>query len=813
MYKCVIFLILTFSAFGAEFKTGFRDNVDRYFVSPEIWTNPMEAWRVRNGRLEVDIIHPNLNAQLLTHQLKTGNGSFEVKVNLGSLKGPLKSAGFSIGIKSELGDYRSALLFGKGLNAGINANGKLFAGNSLGKLINDNEVSLVLAGKEVDGSTTIILTAFNKAGKELASVQHNFKTLSGNIGLVSNYANQPGKNKHWFDNWSVTGDKIIENKEQTFGPVLWTQYTLSRQVVKLTALLAPVDPKKDSQEVKLQLKKDNKWTDTAKAILHPQSRTVEFRLENWDDNKNCEYRVCYEFANDQETIEVHTWNGTIRKNPKNKKLTIAGFTGNTDPAFPNATIAKNVAIQNPDVLFFSGDQIYEKVGGYGIIRTKGDASLVNYLRKYYLFGWAFRDLMKDRPSIILPDDHDVYQGNIWGNGGNQISMKDHDRGGYNMDADFVNTVHRTQTSQHPDAFDPTPIKRNISAYYGDMLYGRVSFAIIADRMFKSGPKGLVTDWKGRADHMKDPNYDVSKLDHPKAVLLGKRQLDFLDHWAQDWQGADQKVVLSATIFSNLANYHGSNQMFIQADLDSNGWPQTGRNKALDSIRKGFGFMYAGDQHLTSIVHHGIKEQGDAGFSFCVPSIAAGYPRSWRPDKEGRPVVNRIDGIANTGDYKEGFGNMVRVYAIGNPEEVNRKPVLELLHDKASGHGVVTIDKDNGRITMECYKLLFDANAPKKEDQFPGWPRTVNMKEMYGRKATAYLPEITVTGLMDNPVFQIIDSEGKVVYTIRSTSKNFRPKVFASGKYSIKVGNPDENKWKTLTGLDASNSKSSLQVKF
>jgi hypothetical protein len=115
--------------------------------------------------------------------------------------------------------------------------------------------------------------------------------------------------------------------------------------------------------------------------------------------------------------------------------------------------------------------------------------------------------------------------------------------------------------------------------------------------------------------------------------------------------------------------------------------------------------------------------------------------------------------------------------------------------------------------MDCYKLLFDAKAPKKEDQFPGWPRTVNMKEMYGRKAAAYLPEITVTGLSGNPVFQIINSAGKVVYTIRSASKSFRPKVFVNGKYSVKVGNPDENKWKTITDLDASSSKSSLLIDF
>jgi len=286
---------------------------------------------------------------------------------------------------------------------------------------------------------------------------------------------------------------------------------------------------------------------------------------------------------------THEWSGTVRRDPVDKNLTLAAFTGNKADAFPNALIAKNVTSQNPDLLFFSGDQIYEDVGGFGIIRT-GPDSIPNYLRKYYLFGWAFRDLMKNRPTIILPDDHDVYQGNVWGNGGNAISLEEHQRGGYVQSAAFVNAVHRTQVSHHPDAYDPTPIKQGITAYYGDMLYGRVSFAILAD-------------------------------------------------------------------------------------LDSNGWPQTGRNKALDTIRRGHALMIAGDQHLASVVHHGIDSQQDAGISFCVPSIVAGYPRSWRPDKEHRPVKNRVNGLANTGDYTEGFGNLVHVIAVANPEKKNRKTRL------------------------------------------------------------------------------------------------------------------------------------------
>ena len=812
MYFRLLILCLAFavSAKAETFQTGFTEKVDRYFVAPGIWTNPMEAWKVRNGRLEVDRSLTSLNAQILTHRVKPGNGSFSVEALMGAMKGKLKSIGFRIGIKSELGDYRSSLLFGKGLNAGIDENGNLFIGNKASGKIDSEKVKLLLHASEQNGKSTITLIA-SVDGKEVASIRQNTGEISGNVALVCNY--KKGKAvAGWFDDWKLDGDKVSYHKDQTFGPILWTQYTLSRKVMKMVALLAPIG-KSDSQTCKLQLKKDGKWETVQESKIHPQSRTANFRQENWDDSKDFEYRIAYDLKDDKGAVNTHYWSGTVRKDPIDKKVTVAGFTGNKSEAFPNALLAENVFKQNPDVLFFSGDQIYEDVGGYGIIRTEGEASLVNYLRKYYLFGWAFRDLMKDRPSIILPDDHDVYQGNIWGNGGNQVTMKEHSKGGYNMFADFVNAVHRTQVSHHPDAHDPTPMKRNISVYHGDMVYGRVSFAVIADRMFKSGPEGLVNDWKGRPDHCKDKNYPVDKLDHPKAKLLGDRQLKFLDEWSQDWKGADVKVVLSQTIFCNLANYHGPGQQFIFADLDSNGWPQTGRNKALDSIRKGFGFMYAGDQHLSSIVHHGIDEQGDAGFSFCVPSIAAGYPRSWRPDKEGRPIVNRIDGLDSTGDYQDGFKNKVRVYAIGNPEAVNRKPIIEKLHDKASGHGVITLDKNSGDIKMECFKLIFDADNVKKDDQFPGWPRTVNISDMYGKKAAANLPEISVSGLDKNPVFQVIDSSGNVLYTIRNPSSTFRPKVFAEGTYSVKVGDPDSNKWKTLSDLKASSEKKTLEVKF
>ena len=173
---------------------------------------------------------------------------------------------------------------------------------------------------------------------------------------------------------------------------------------------------------------------------------------------------------------------------------VGAFTGNKDTGFPNADIVRNVDYHDPDVLFFSGDQLYEDVAGYGIERLPVKTAALDYLRKWYLLGWAFGDLMRDRVTVHMPDDHDVYQGNIWGGGGRHQPLREHERGGYVMPPEWVNVVQRTQTSHLPDPYDSRPIEQGIGVYYSELNYGRVSFAIIEDRKFKSGPKGITPAW-------------------------------------------------------------------------------------------------------------------------------------------------------------------------------------------------------------------------------------------------------------------------------------------------------------------------------
>jgi hypothetical protein len=438
---------------------------------------------------------------------------------------------------------------------------------------------------------------------------------------------------------------------------------------------------------------------------------------------------------------------------------------------------------DPDLLAFTGDQFYESSGGYGIQTAPLDKAILDYLRKWWLHGWTWRELMKDRPSISIPDDHDVYQGNVWGEGG-AGPQRTQEAGGYRLPAEWVNVVHRTQTSHHPDPHDPQPAKQGISVYFVSMTFGRLSFAILADRMFKTGPDGEVPPTGGRPDHVTDPNFDPKTADLPGLELLGERQLSFLSQWAADWQGADMKAVVSQTIFTAMATTHGGNRQRLVADYDANGWPQSERDKALKEIRKAFAVHLAGDQHLPAVVHYGIDDYKDAGVAFAGPAVNVGYPRWWEPEQPGK---NRQPGSPeNTGDFLDHFGNKLTVLALKNGAEKPAQKLLENLEDKASGLGVVRFDKKNREITIECWPFLADPTKPNS--QFPGWPVKFNMQDNYARKAAAYLPTLIFQGT-PNPVVQVQnDHTGEIEYTLRIAGSTFRPMVFdALATHTVKVG--------------------------
>src|SRR5512132_2010705 len=452
---------------------------------------------------------------------------------------------------------------------------------------------------------------------------------------------------------------------------------------------------------------------------------------------------------------------------------------------------------NPDLVAFVGDQFYESTGGYDVQRAPLDAAMLDYLRNWYAHGWTWRELTRNRPSLSLPDDHDVYQGNIWGEAG-APEHGTQEMGGYEMPAAWVNVVHRTQASHHPDPYDATTVKQEINGYYGPLTYGRVSFAIIADRQFKSGPEGKVAPTGSRGDHVTDPNFDPKTADVPGAELLGERQLKFLREWAADWRGADMKAVISQTIFTGMATTHGANCERLIADYDTNGWPQTARNQALREIRKAFAVHLAGDQHLPAGAQYGIDGYRDGAVAFAGPAVNVGYPRWFEPLKPG---VNRApDAPENTGDFSDSFGNPMTVLAVANGAVQPRKDVLDAMQDKASGLGLVRFDRKRRQITFECWPFLADPTKPAT--QFPGWPVSVGVLDNYGGNEPSLLPKLKEKGATIPAIQVVSEDNGEIVYTLRVGDPAFQPKVSAQGKYTLRVAEPDGGKSKEFKGLAA-----------
>jgi hypothetical protein len=215
-------------------------------------------------------------------------------------------------------------------------------------------------------------------------------------------------------------------------------------------------------------------------------------------------------------------------------------------------------------------------------------------------------------------------------------------------------------------------------------------------------------------------------------------------------------------------------------MDSNGWPQSGRSRALSALRKGFAFHCAGDQHLATIFHHGLENHRDAIWSFCVPSIANLYLRWWEPLKPG---ANREAGAPDyTGDHLDGFANKVTNYAAANPE---KKPAGKLLNTRSAGFGVVRLNTKKREITMECWPRNVDLTDPAAK-QYAGWPRTISQFDNYDPPSWGKLGEMTFD--MENPVVQLIDDlSGEILYTVRALGKTFNPGAPKGRSFTVKAG--------------------------
>lgn len=514
-------------------------NLTRTWIGAAFWANRLQDWQLANGRIECVTGDKTLEVRtvaILTREIVRGSTPAHLLVRAGLIEdaGGGGFCGFLIGAGGGAIDYRAAALVQRssGVGGGILCTFET-DGTCRFREHTDEEHPIAFAElpaqrtevgpafrpgpaaaeaitlrlditPQSNGAFTLHLRATDASGNLRAETTRRDVAdteIAGGIALVSSGA------RYWFDDLRSGGTKIAVREERAFGPILGTLHSLNGRVLKLSAQLAPVGDA-ESREVCFDYRAPGGAWQAGPAARLENGWSALFRIDNWDATRDWEYRVGYP-AGDSAPA---TYTGTIRKEPADRPLTIGLLSCTIATArpldslaspgpelpqaellgrytekniyFPHRTLATHVASHKPDVLLFAGDQFYE---GNPTRRDSSPRPSLDDLYKWFLWVWSFRDLTRDTPAIVLVDDHDMYQGNIWGNGGRAAPQGDQNRGGYRCAADWVNMVQRTQCGHDPDPFDPAPVEQDITVYYGAFRYGGVSFAVLEDRKFKTAP--------------------------------------------------------------------------------------------------------------------------------------------------------------------------------------------------------------------------------------------------------------------------------------------------------------------------------------
>jgi alkaline phosphatase D len=779
---------------------------DQYWIGQDWHANRLQDWQVDNHRIICTEVAERLPMRTLHLLTSRPTGDFELQVLTGTIENETKAninawSGFLIGVGNNEIDYRLSALThhvpatNGGYIAGVDHLGKVFLRNnnipvggtslwSISKKIQPNDVPsltpLETSGSGFDKNRTavllhvsktsdgLILTAKDPSTNEVLH-QATYDTVlsqASGVALVSHHGPLKSKVGHWFDNFSLTGTEIVSYPSRALGPVISTLYTVHEHKLKLTAQFPPLDKPRTAKLILADYE--------VHAPINTDSWTATFFIPNWNTAAHTPYEVF---------LDGHSngYKGIIKKVPApDKPIQVAAltchktYTGNLQWNenglwFPQADITNAVSAKDVDLVYFSGDQIYE--GDLTPAHQKNeDAYILDYLYKWNHWCWAFQELTRNTPCITIPDDHDVYHGNLWGAGERDAQKVDglsaQDSGGYKMSPRFVNTVHRTQTSHLPDPIDQALDAQGNTVYFTRLRYGGLDIAILGDRQFKESPAIAVPDGGVYNGWFKAEGFDPKTQSDCDAPLLGSRQEAFLERWSTDWQECDwMKLVFSQSPFVCLQTLpegtFGGHQAGLTiyaegesapndvpvADADSNGWPQTARNRTLRLIKKANAIHVCGDQHLGSVAQYGIDEFGDGTYVFCTPAIANTWPRRWMP--KGKPI---------TGDHKDGFGNKVTVLAVSNPHLSGHEP--SALHDRAPGWGLLLCDPQTNSVKINAWPRWAKPNAPDN-DQYNGWP--VTLKQI-GKNMPAVL------GISPDELKQLLKDESVVLIDVREVDE-------------------------------------------
>jgi alkaline phosphatase D len=304
------------------FKSTWQNDLDRTWLGGSFWANPLQDWQVREGRAECIAAKPNRNIHVLTRELADRKGDLRMSVTIGrvgggKLTGDGKgSAGFKIGILGtlrdypELRDYRNNLAFSSGWDVGFTASGCLFFGDArqaqlqveLGEV---ESVRLKLSVEPRGASFALKLTMHDakddRSIGELRKDDVRPNQLIGNLAIGCNFGpegprggakagakkkkaaegavgKEVGNGLFWFNDWEISGSKVVADESHRFGPIFFNHYTLSDGVMKMTAQMPPLGAG-DNRDVRFEVEDGDAWKVISTAQIHAQARSAQLCAE------------------------------------------------------------------------------------------------------------------------------------------------------------------------------------------------------------------------------------------------------------------------------------------------------------------------------------------------------------------------------------------------------------------------------------------------------------------------------------------------------------------------------------------------------
>ncbi len=786
---------LTFLAVGTLSGPSFADGATRRWLGPDWHANRLQDWRLVDGRIVCDDSRlPVRTAHQLCTRLRA-NLSEHAKaglVHITTVAQPLGGtltrgcfAGLLIGAGNDSIDHRLSALAQQvpapdgGILAVIDGQGwPMFLDFSaeradsfswslptdttidslrvLGSMTNrsfgnfdpSRAVSIDLYIQRARNSPGYNLTLEVSQGAEFLRQARAMEVPAADIdGAVALVAQRSDRKQGI--GWSFGGIKYVvegterdawldEHPERAWGPVRACTYTIDRgdDGAHALTMLAHLPPETPFERIGLEIAPaGGAWSRAGEPEFDAPSATVRFRCPRIDDALGGRYRVSGTLDGNPFAYE-----GSLRAPRPNMVISsmscvkhVVSLKGwnRSGVWFPHEDLTARVAAHDPDLLYFAGDQIYE-----GDL-TGVDAAnmLLDYHGKFERWLWSFGGLTRDRPSIVVPDDHDVFHGNLWGAGG--IAARAHDglsaqdAGGYKLPAATVNAIHRSQTGNLPPRAPEVdaPVGQGIEPYSTRVRFGPVDFLVLSDRLWKDSASIAVPEAKCVNGYFTAEGFDPKTADRPGARLLGEAQEALLARWAdqRDPRSARKIVLTQSPFIAAHTLPKGKSDSVVPslpilkdgevppddepaADTDTNGWPQGARSRAIAAFARARALHLAGDQHFASVIQYGLDGWRDGPFAFTAPAIANTWPRRWMPTSPGANGKTPF-----TGDFTDPFGNRFTMWAVANPRASGREPAR--LHDLSPGYGVVRVSPD-GALRLEAWPRGAD---PAAGSPYRGWP--------------------------------------------------------------------------------------------